>query len=171
MWPWGLPVKLSRLIYRSTAAAEIVPNALLRDIETRASAANAATDITGLLVLAGNVFVQVLEGDALALTWLFSRIATDKRHRQIELITHQRVATRMFDDWSMRLVDLYDLPGDKRHFMIAKYGRNGEQLMIPEDADALLAWLLDARFLCLSAPWNSGNEAGRNGSADRSSAG
>lgn len=164
-------MRLCRLIYRSTAAAEVVPNSLLRDIEAQASAANATSDITGLLVLAGNVFVQVLEGDAQALTALFSRITTDKRHRQVELVTHQRIPARLFNDWAMRLVDLYDLPGEKRGFMVAKYGREGEQLAIPEEPDALLAWLLDARFLSLSAPWNDDSGVDLKASTGRRSKG
>lgn len=147
-------MSLCRLIYRSVANADVVSNPMLRDLERKASAANSDNDITGLLVLAGNTFVQALEGDSKRVTALFTRIAGDRRHRDVELVSHSAVARRSFDGWGMRLVDLYDLPGDKRAFMVAKYGKTDDQLQPPEDAQMLLSWLFDARFLCLSAPWN-----------------
>lgn len=56
-------------------------------LKDQASAANADQGISGLLVLTGNVFVQVLEGAAQEVTGLFARIAADKRHRAVELVT------------------------------------------------------------------------------------
>ena len=104
-------------------------------------------------MLAGNVFVQALEGDSKAVTALFNRIANDPRHRDVELVSHGPIGNRRFEEWGMRLVDLYDLPGDKRAFMVAKYGQRNDQLQPPEDVQMLLSWLLDASFLCLSTPW------------------
>jgi len=114
-------MKLSRLIYKSTATADVVSNRSLRDIEELASAANAEKNITGLLVLTGNVFLQVLEGSPRDLTTLFGNIVADKRHRAVELVTFEPIRARCFDEWSMRTVDLYDLPGDRRALMAAKY--------------------------------------------------
>jgi hypothetical protein len=157
-------MKLCRLIYKSVATAEVVSNKTLRSLQDQAAAANAEAGITGLLVLAGNTFVQVLEGDAQRLTTLMGNIARDKRHRMVELISFMPVAQRNFDAWNMRLIDLYDLPGDKRAYMVSKYGQSGEQLIIPDDEQLLHALLIDARHLCLSLPWQSG--PGSDGSAD-----
>jgi hypothetical protein len=158
-------LSLSRLIYKSIATAEVVSNETLRDLETRAAVANEATGITGLLILSGNVFVQVLEGKAADVTALFARIAADRRHRQVELITFDGIYERGFDDWHMRLVDLHDLPGDKRAFMSDKYKASEGRVVIPEDPCKVQALLLDARYLCISAPWNTGG-----GGADKASA-
>lgn len=102
---------LCRLIYKSIATAEIVSNETLRDIESKARENNAAKGITGLLVHTGRTFLQVLEGAPADVTELFGRIWSDSRHGQLELISFEPTASRLFDQWGMRLVDLYDLPG------------------------------------------------------------
>lgn len=146
---------ISRLIYKSIASAEIVSNETLRDLEQVSAKSNAAQGISGLLVLSGNVFLQVLEGDARDVTALFARIAADKRHRQVELITFETVAERSFDDWHMRLIDLYDLPGEKRAFLTSKYKAVNDGIEIPDNLCQVCSLLLDARYLCLSVPWNN----------------
>lgn len=146
---------LCRLIYKSIAAAEVVSNETLRDLENKAIENNVNKEITGLLVLTGNVFLQVLEGRAADVTELFGRISRDKRHRRLELITFEPASSRLFDEWGMRLVDLYDLPGEKRALMAAKYaGENGE-ICVPGDPHLVYAFLLDAKHVCVSAPWNT----------------
>ncbi|MBT8430170.1 MAG: BLUF domain-containing protein, partial [Gammaproteobacteria bacterium] len=146
-------MRLSRLIYKSTAKAEVVSNRMLRDIEEQASAANIEKGITGLLVLTGNIFLQVLEGSARDVTALFGNIIADKRHDAVELVTFQPIGGRYFDEWSMRTVDLYDLPGDKRALMVAKYGGKEGHIAIPDDEHLVHAFLLDAKFVCSSTPW------------------
>ena len=146
-------MKLSRLIYKSTATAEVISNRTLRDIEEQASAANTEKGITGLLVLTGNIFLQVLEGSSRDVTALFGKIIGDKRHHDVELVTFQRIGARCFDEWSMRTVDLYDLPGDRRALMAAKYGGTDGVVAIPDDEYLVHAFLLDAKFVCSSTPW------------------
>ena len=146
---------LCRLIYKSIATAEVVSNETLRDLESKAIENNATKGITGLLVLAGNVFVQVLEGTAVDVTELFGRISADKRHRRLELITFEPAASRLFDEWGMRLVDLYDLPGEKRALMVAKYADENGEICVPGDPHLVYAFLLDAKHVCVSAPWNA----------------
>jgi hypothetical protein len=146
-------MKLSRLIYKSTATAEVISNRTLRDIEEQASAANTEKGITGLLVLTGNIFLQVLEGAPRDVTALFGNIIGDKRHRDVELVTFQPIGVRCFDEWSMRTVDLYDLPGDRRGLMAAKYAGEDGVIAIPDDEHLVHAFLLDAKFVCSSTPW------------------
>lgn len=157
-------MKMSRLIYKSIATAEVISNRTLRDLEDQASAANSERGISGLLVLTGNVFLQVLEGSAQEVTGLFARIAADKRHRAVELVTFQGISQRSFDDWNMRLVDLYDLPGDKRALMAAKYGDKDGNIVLPDDEHQVYAFLFDAKYLCVTAPWKSTRDS--DGSAD-----
>ncbi len=71
----------------------------------------------------------------------------------MELVTFQPIGGRCFDEWSMRTVDLYDLPGDKRALMAAKYGGKDGVIAIPEDQYLVHAFLLDAKFVCSSTPW------------------
>ena len=153
-------MNVSRLIYKSIATAEVVSNETLRDLEQKSAAANAAQGISGLLILSGNVFLQVLEGAARDITALFGRIVADKRHRQVELVTFEAIAERSFDDWNMRLVDLYDLSGDKRAYLASKYKVKNGSILIPDSLCQICGLLLDARFVCLSAPWNNPGASG-----------
>jgi len=157
-------MKLSRLIYKSTATADVVSNRSLRDIEELASAANAEKNITGLLVLTGNVFLQVLEGSPRDLTTLFGNIVADKRHRAVELVTFEPIRARCFDEWSMRTVDLYDLPGDRRALMAAKYEGKDGSIVIPDDVHLVHAFLSDAMFVCSSTPWKLVRDSGESAS-------
>ena len=163
-------MKLSRLIYKSTATAEVISNRTLRDIEEQASAANTEKGITGLLVLTGNIFLQVLEGSSRDVTALFGKIIGDKRHHDVELVTFQPIGARCFDEWSMRTVDLYDLPGDRRALMAAKYGEKDGVIAMPDDEHLVHAFLLDARFVCSSTPWKLSDGSDQSApSAERSS--
>ena len=151
-------MRLCRLIYKSIATAEVVSNQALRELEQQSVAENAQRDITGLLVLTGNVFVQVLEGDTREITSLFSKIACDNRHRAVELLSVQAVVGRLFRDWSMRAVDLYDLPGEKRALMAAKYEGKDGMIFVPDEEVLVTAFLLDAKFVCSSSPWQRGSD-------------
>ena len=163
-------MKLSRLIYKSIATAEVISNRTLRDIEEQASAANTEKGITGLLVLTGNIFLQVLEGSSRDVTALFGKIIGDKRHHDVELVTFQPIGARCFDEWSMRTVDLYDLPGDRRALMAAKYGGKDGVIAMPDDEHLVHAFLLDARFVCSSTPWKLPDGSDQSApSAERSS--
>lgn len=145
-----------RLIYRSVSAEEIISNETLRDLETNSAAANAKHGITGLLVLSGNVFLQVLEGAGRDITELFGKIICDKRHQRVELITFESAVERYFEDWNMRLVDLYDLPGDKRALMASKFNSDNGNIVIPNSLHAVYAFLFDVKHLCSSTPWRNG---------------
>ena len=152
-------MRLCRLVYKSIATAEVISNQMLRELEQQAIVANAQRDITGLLVLTGNVFVQVLEGDARELTALFATIAGDRRHRAVELLFVKSVGERLFEDWTMRAVDLYDLPGEKRALMAAKYEGKDGMILVPDEEILLNTFLLDARFFCSSSPWQRDNDS------------
>jgi hypothetical protein len=153
-------MQICRLIYRSTATADVVPNAMLRELEAKAATANAAAGITGLLLLSGRTFLQVLEGSRGAVTELFGSIMQDERHHSVELISAEGTEARMFDDWNMRLVDLYDLPGESRSVLVRKYQTVDGDILVPDEVHRVYALLLDARHLCLSTPWHgaSGRE-------------
>lgn len=146
-------MKSCRLIYRSISTAEVVSNQTLRDLERTSSERNAKEGITGLLVLSGNIFLQVLEGSARDITGLFARILPDKRHCQVELVTFESGIEHYFDNWNMRLVDLDDLPGEKRTLMATKYAGKDGAILVPTDVHLVYAFLFDAKHLCLSEPW------------------
>jgi hypothetical protein len=92
-----------RLIYASLAD----PTLSYRDMTEllrRATSHNKRTGITGVLVLAEHVFLQVLEGERGAVNRLYHRIAADHRHSSQILLEYKPVFERQFDRWTMRLI-------------------------------------------------------------------
>ena len=79
------------------------------DIDTlieKSAAANAANDITGALVVADEVFFQIIEGPPAKIDELFAKLERDKRHTDVICldVSHNR-EIRLFPKWSMRRVD------------------------------------------------------------------
>lgn len=74
----------------------------VRDIVAVARDFNARHDITGaLLYEQDDYFLQCLEGSRFAVSSLYNRIATDRRHRDVEILSMGTVARRDFPGWSM----------------------------------------------------------------------
>lgn len=140
-----------RLIYKSVAKADVPSNSEIRAIAEKASTNNQKNDISGLLLLTGNRFLQVLEGPYREVNALFASIMRDSRHHQIELITFEPLETHYFDKWHMRLVDLYDLPSAPRALLANKYSHEDGSILIPDNLHEVYALLLDARAVCAMA--------------------
>jgi hypothetical protein len=66
--------------------------------------------ITGLLMHADGVFLQLIEGPREAVLHLWTRILRDKRHCCIVQLYHRReVESRVCESWDMRIVQRDDL--------------------------------------------------------------
>lgn len=100
------------LVYMSSTATPIHRSTL--DIILKVSREkNAQLGLTGMLLYADQVFLQLLEGSHEAVFSVYERIAKDPRHKNpiklLELETSQRVCA----NWTMAYEDLKpeDLPG------------------------------------------------------------
>lgn len=144
-----------RLIYQSTSVRNPVDNEDLRTLIERSTENNKAAGITGLLLLSGNRFLQVLEGPSDEVNALFGRIIRDKRHRDVQLLTYEPIGEVYFDDWNMYLVDLFDLPKAPREYLASKYSTHEGAVCIPSRLHEVYALLLDARSICLTRPWEA----------------
>ena len=60
--------------------------------------------ITGAMLFLENAFIQVVEGEEIAVGHLLDKLYADKRHHDIRIISDQKVATRNFRNWSMGVV-------------------------------------------------------------------
>jgi hypothetical protein len=60
---------------------------------------NAQDGIGGVLLFTGMDFVQLIEGEVLAVAALWSRIHADPRHRDIAALLDERADDRWFADW------------------------------------------------------------------------
>lgn len=95
---------LIQLIYAS-AAHPGLSAAELSAIANQACARNRQQNLTGMLVYHDGAFLQVLEGDKLAIDPLYKQIEQDPRHSHIRLIARREIEEREFADWDMALVD------------------------------------------------------------------
>jgi hypothetical protein len=93
------------LIYAS-AAVRPVPAQDLRSLLARSRENNEAAGLTGLLLHDRGSFLQVLEGEALAVKALFARIVKDPRHERVATLSENPIRERAFDRWSMGFVSL-----------------------------------------------------------------
>jgi len=96
---------LVRLLYASRAADAVDQDALhaiLRQSKTN----NPGLGITGLLCCSDGIFIQALEGGRQAVNQLYLRIAQDKRHRDVMLLSYEEILERRFAGWSMGQVNM-----------------------------------------------------------------
>jgi hypothetical protein len=98
-----------RLMYRSR---DLVPPEdradELGDLFAKSRSDNKKRDITGALLVSGEAFVQVLEGEEASVRSLFTTIVKDPRHDQVELLAEGHAGRRTFEHWSMGEVTLAD---------------------------------------------------------------
>jgi len=72
---------------------------VLRGILSAGLKNNPRRGLSGVLVVDGNLFVQVLEGPRSTLSSTFCRIQNDTRHGGLVLAGFEEVPDRLFPDW------------------------------------------------------------------------
>ncbi|MDQ8205114.1 BLUF domain-containing protein [Pelagicoccus sp. SDUM812003] len=142
-----------RLIYRSIANEDALDNEGLASLLDTCVDNNNRDGITGMLVLSGDQFLQVLEGPSDKVNQLYGKIVADDRHHDVTLVSYEQIANRYFEDWSMRLVDLFDLPMQQRTFLMQKYSFTDDVIQIPEQLNQVYSLLMDAKAFCVVEPW------------------
>lgn len=106
---------------------------------------NSANFITGYLAFNGEFFLQVLEGDASALTSTLARILADARHRDCLLIGFAPVKARSFSEWGMGYAAL----ATQHRPLLMRYCSAGQLLPGSLSAEGALCLLAD---LCSADP-------------------
>jgi hypothetical protein len=91
---------MQRLLYISTSRSRVT-QPVIDEILRVSRRNNAAAGVTGLLIAGGNRFLQVLEGDDLAVSRTFDRIQRDDRHFAMVQLAKQTIDERSFGSWSM----------------------------------------------------------------------
>jgi len=89
-----------RLVYSSAATAEMERSDLTRMLE-ESRLRNVKRGITGVLLFADGVFLQVLEGARDDVEDLMASLRRDPRHRDIKVILEEEVETGAFPTWRM----------------------------------------------------------------------
>jgi hypothetical protein len=93
-----------RLLYSSQAKHEF-NNKMLDEILLTSRKNNAAAGITGVLVHGGGMFMQVLEGPEQNVLRTYVKIIDDKRHTDSRIIQISPIKDRLFDNWTMGVVE------------------------------------------------------------------
>ncbi len=93
---------LVRLMYASRAADTVDQDALLA-ILRQCKTNNAAIGVTGLLCYCNTagIFIQALEGGRSAVNRLYNRVARDRRHTDVVLLSYEEIGERRFAGWAM----------------------------------------------------------------------
>ena len=92
---------LVRFIYASRSISGVVSNEVARAIIAKSIQNNRVADITGLVVIGGDRFLQLLEGPADEVEATFARIRQDPRHCDVIAISRGHGEKRLFRDWNM----------------------------------------------------------------------
>lgn len=100
---------LQQLIYMSVSAKELSSEDL-EQILNASRRNNIEKNVTGLLVVKGKTFLQVLEGESETIKPLFQKLKEDQRHRDISIISWEVTEKRDFPQWSMGFKNLATLP-------------------------------------------------------------
>ena len=139
-------MNLYRLIYVSDTA-DYVDWDDLKDILAKSEKNNAALDVTGILVLSNNKFLQVLEGPINSLNELYAKILQDARHKNSRILSYTPIHERHFSAWSMKGVNIAFMQSDLKDFLMRKYGSSENGITVPEDGFLAFSFLFDVYHL------------------------
>ncbi len=99
------PDQVFRLIYRSASTIHAQDRKVaLGKLFSQARSNNKSRNITGALLVSGDWFAQVLEGDETAVRELYDRIGDDERHNKVTLLESRTRTNRIFSRWAMARV-------------------------------------------------------------------
>ena len=93
-------MSIFQLFYISTAVPGFDPKEI-QNILRSAHSFNPTYDLTGMMMLRGGIFLQLLEGAEENVRMLYSKIKADKRHRNLMVLMERETDHRLFSDWSM----------------------------------------------------------------------
>ena len=126
-----------------SAAVDAVTEADIAAILTQARANNHRDGLTGALLYHGGRFIQIIEGPDEVLLARYATIATDPRHRVIQMVRQQPVAERQFPEWTMGFRPLSDDSVRQLDGFEDILGRTGRSRLEHADNEAqqFLEWL------------------------------
>jgi hypothetical protein len=92
---------MEQIVYISTARAQAPDAAQLEEVLRVSRRNNHRDGLTGLLVVGGRRFLQVLEGPSKSLDLTYRRIRADQRHFALVELGRKPITRRSFPDWDM----------------------------------------------------------------------
>ncbi len=95
---------LVRCLYASRPV-EPVTGALREALLETSRKNNPQLGVTGLLCIADDLFLQVIEGGRDEVCELYNVIVRDERHTNVRLLVYEEISERQFGNWTMGQVD------------------------------------------------------------------
>jgi hypothetical protein len=133
-----------RLIYKSRSKSPI-DWGLIDSILKASEKNNPESDITGALLATRTHFLQVIEGSFETVNELFYAIAKDPRHDSVQLVGFGCVETRIFPDWTMHGIGIFDLNQEIAERLKHAFGEEDGGVRLPTDEWQALALINDIR--------------------------
>lgn len=98
--------QLHRIIYFSRFSRDFPKSLLEQDADVdqivkTSIKNNSSAEITGLLLVHQNSFIQALEGPAVAVMTRYGQIVRDSRHTDATIIVAAPATSRLFGEWNM----------------------------------------------------------------------
>lgn len=131
-----------RLIYKSDNVGKMnwaIATSILRSSTRR----NQAAGLTGVLLLGKKHFLQVLEGEFNAVNATFQRISHDPRHRNIRIVSFEVVEARLFPNWEMHGVGVFEFDKALNESLLKHHGDEEGEIRFPEVGWQALALIQD----------------------------
>jgi hypothetical protein len=110
---------MQRLVYISTARGAVSP-ALVVDILGKSRLNNQRDGLTGLLIVGGSRFFQLLEGPPALLERTYGRIKSDPRHFALVELERKPIAAISLPNWEMAYMEAGGASGDTLAQMVGR---------------------------------------------------
>ena len=141
-----------RLIYKSKSNTAITWD-MVRDIMHSSKVHNDEAQVSGILLASNTHYLQVLEGPYETVNEIFMRIACDRRHCDIQLISFSIIDARVFEDWGMLGIGVFDLNKHLEEELKQKYGEQESELHFPLEEWKALAMIHDINLMSEMPEW------------------
>jgi hypothetical protein len=125
----------------------------LASLAIHAQTRNRTLGVTGILFLAGDHFLQILEGDRAPVAWLYGMIVADPRHHEMVKVLDGPLDHRAFEGWFMRLLTDDDITEPARSLVMNALQLSGGA---GPHGEAILSADVPARIRALAAALTSG---------------
>ena len=135
-----------RLIYKSRSIGKVDWD-FVNEILGSSQEYNSEQDVSGVLLATNTHFLQVLEGSFDDVNEIFSRIALDKRHEKMQLISFTCVEKRLFKNWAMNGIGVFDFNMELARQLKITYGEEDGEVRFPTEEWQVLSLISDIRMV------------------------
>ena len=117
---------MERIVYISTAQQPIVSETVGK-ILGQSRLNNQRDGLTGLLIVGGRRFLQVIEGERAPLEAAYRRISADPRHFALVLLERRPISSRSFPNWDMGHIEAGTASGETLATMVGRLTEGVEE--------------------------------------------